>query len=242
MLNASGMLGNIDRTPAAPGSPIIHFRSENIPDSPTSWTNSGSGGVTYNATATGSPIQGDTYYGFRSIRFPLASDYLTIANEYVLPNASISGFVVKFRTYEEDGSYSVGISALGQKSSTGGGGSSLQAYLTVSSGSKSGYVYAFDQAGNADGQLHFDPTSSGYFLRVIVDRTAADVATLYINGSGGYQGLDSLVGPIRLGRIGSNYGSGSTNGHVSLFEAIVYSTRSVSVTELDTWMKEKFGM
>jgi hypothetical protein len=226
-INAYSGLGSIKvKPPSPPGSPIIAFLAENV--TADAWANSGSGGATYNATKSGTPILGNPIGDFNSVRFKTTSDYMTLASEYVLPSTAIVACVVQIDGYSE---YAV---PLGQNSVTNGGHSRFELRNL-------GYVDAdaLDDAGNSTFQTTVGYMGPGNWVRGIFDRTSAANFTHHANGSSAASPY-SLVSSIRIGRIGRSNADTRGQFSTSYAEILVYPDRAITWDQIDAYFKAKF--
>lgn len=212
MLNASGMLGNIDRTPAAPGSPIIHFRPEDLAaGGGATWENVGSGGSTYDGTWSATVGYYNFRNGFNAIY--VEGQNLQLASEYALPSQCMIGMVIiqngggpiLLRGSTHSNSYWM-VDALQDHRIYNSAGSYVTA--TDSSFEISPHRLIFERTGSTAGEVLRDNVSKG-------------ALTL----SGSYY-VGNVLDP--------------SAGGVTVAEVVIYPSNAVTPAELDAYFCEKF--
>ena len=236
MLNPAGLLGQIDRTPpTAPGTPLIHFRAEDlVAGEGSTWDNAGSGGATYDGTwaddsLLSGPVAAANLYGLPTVDTVGGGTYqayLVLATEYLLPSQFLVGMVLAV-----DGS-ATPCPFWGQKASHGAGIS-----VAYDDGDQDPLL-----SNTAGTYIAGSDNSTGYYgawNRWLWHRTGASALEWFRNGVSKGTGVPS--GSYYLGQVCGQFGGG-WQGAGKLAEFIVYPSTAVTPAELDAYFCRKFGL
>lgn len=208
-------------SPTVPGTPLIHFKAENIGAS--SWVNSGSGGATYNATAVGTLAAGLPMSGFGSYQLE-EGEYYELATEYVLPNTCMLVFMER--------KHANGNSCFSQKSATGGGATLLgsdASYRPFVVDSAGIYLFATDPIKNSIGKPYCFRRTGATTFQVYVGKTLVGTLTY------GF-------GTFRIQRVGCSSALYTFTGRtMDVLEVLVYPDLTTSANDALTYLEQKFG-
>lgn len=213
MLNASGMLGQIDRTPPTrPGTPVIHLKAEDFKTGGgVTWANSGSGGATYNGTWSNTVSAGGTLNGFDYA--DTNGQLIALATEYTFPSQCLIGIVT--RMMPASGDLFVGTTHASS-------GWRINSYAYQPTITNSAGVTEYGSAGGYSSWVVF-----------LFNRTGATAAEFFMKSTS--RGTVTLSGTYYGGKV-----LGGWNRDIAEF--IVYPSNAVSPTELNDYFLKKFAL